>query len=216
MRVFLKFALRRPINIEWPYRPDSRSRKPGPPTGAQAPERARRQKTRMTSKPSNETGGNQKAVGDPRAQRLGVDRRRKTIPPLRYLVAGGRRRGVRRAEDKQRIIILDRYSPRILAAIVGILCLSLLDAVLTLCLIDHGASETNPVMAFFLEQGSLIFTSVKYLLTSLSVVIFLLVNHNVLPRTRFRMSSLFTFAIASFTIVVVWEIVLIYMIATRT
>jgi hypothetical protein len=30
------------------------------------------------------------------------------------------------------------------------------------------------------------------------------------------MSSLFTFAIASFTIVVVWEIVLIYVIATRT
>ena len=60
------------------------------------------------------------------------------------------------------------------------------------------------------------FTSVKYLLTSLAVVIFLLVHRNVLPRTRFRVSSLFTFAIASFAIVVVWEIVLIYVIATRT
>ena len=71
-------------------------------------------------------------------------------------------------------------------------------------------------MAFFLEQGPLIFTSVKYLLTSLAVVIFLLVNHNVLPHAWFRISNLFTFAIASFTIVVVWEIMLIYMIATRT
>jgi len=170
----------------------------------------------MTSKPDNETGGNPKAAGVPRAQRVGVDRRRKTIPSLRYLVAGGRRRGVRRAGDKQRIIILDRYSPRILAAIVGTLCLSLLDAVLTLSLIDHGAAEVNPLMDYFLNKGTLIFTSVKYLLTSLAVVIFLLLDHNVLPRTRFRMSSLFTFAIASFTIVVVWEIVLIYMIATRT
>jgi hypothetical protein len=170
----------------------------------------------MTSKPGNETGGNRKAAGDPRAQRLGVDRRRKAIPSLRYLVAGGRRRGVRRVEDRRRIIILDRYSPHLLTAIVIILCLSLLDALLTLSLIQHGAAEVNPVMAFFLKQGSLIFTSVKYLLTSLAVVIFLLVNHNVLPRTRFRMSSLFTFAIASFTIVVVWEIVLIYVIATRT
>ena len=76
--------------------------------------------------------------------------------------------------------------------------------------------EVNPVMAFFLEQGPLIFTSVKYLLTSLAVVIFLLVNHNLLPRARFRMNNLFTFAIASFAIVVVWEIVLIYVIATRT
>jgi hypothetical protein len=135
---------------------------------------------------------------------------------MRYLVAGGRRRGVRRAEDRRRFIILDRYSPHLFAAIVGILCLSLLDALLTLSLIEHGATETNPVMDFFLKQGSLIFTSVKYLLTSLAVVIFLLVNHNVLPRTRFRVSSLFTFAIASFMIVVVWEIVLIYVIATRT
>jgi len=170
----------------------------------------------MTSKPDNETGGQQKAAGDRRAQRFGEDRRRKTIPSLRYLVAGGRRRGVRRVEDKQRIIILDRYSPHLLAAIVGILCLSLLDALLTLSLIEHGADEVNPVMAYFLEQGPLIFTSVKYLLTSLAVVIFLLVNHNVLPRARFRMSNLFTFAIASFGIVVVWEIMLIYMIATRT
>jgi hypothetical protein len=169
----------------------------------------------MTSRPGNETGASQKAAGDRGAQRSGVDRRRKRIPPLRYLVAGGRRRGVRRAEDHQRIIILDRYSPRILAAIVGILCLSLIDAVLTLSLIDHGAAEVNPVMDFFLQQGSLVFTCVKYLLTSLSVVIFLLVNHSVLPRTRFRMSSLFTFAIASFAIVVVWEIMLFYMITTR-
>jgi hypothetical protein len=170
----------------------------------------------MTSKPDNETGGKQKATGDSRAQRFGVDRRRKTISPLRYLVAGGRRSGVRRVEDRQRFIILDRYSPHLLTAIVGILCLSLLDALLTLSLIEHGVAEVNPVMAYFLNKGSLIFTSVKYLLTSLSVVIFLLLNHNILPRTRFRMSSLFTFAIASFAIVVVWEIVLICMIATRT
>lgn len=170
----------------------------------------------MTSKSGNATGENQKAAEAPRAQRVGVDRRRKTIPPLRYLVAGGRRMGVRRVEDRRRIIILDRYSPHLFAAIVGILCLSLLDAVLTLSLIEHGATEVNPVMAFFLKQGPLMFTIVKYLLTSMAVVIFLLVNHNVLPRTRFRMSSLFTFAIASFAIVVVWEIMLFYMIATRT
>jgi len=170
----------------------------------------------MTSKPGNETSGKQKAAGEPRAPRFGVDRRRKTIPALRYLVAGGRRRGVRRVEDKQRLIILDRYSPHLLKAIVGILFLSLLDAILTLSLIEHGATEINPVMAFFLKEGPLIFTGVKYLLTSLAVVIFLLVNHNVLPRTRFRMSHLFSFAIASFAIVVVWEIVLIYIIATRT
>jgi hypothetical protein len=202
--------------MKWPYGIDSRSRNHSPPTGAPGPERARRPKTRMTSKPGNETGGNRKAAGDPRAQRLGVDRRRKAIPSMRYLVAGGRRRGVRRAEDRRRFIILDRYSPHLFAAIVGILCLSLLDALLTLSLIEHGATEVNPVMAFFLKQGPLIFTSVKYLLTSLAVVIFLLVNHNVLPRTRFRLSSLFTFAIASFAIVVVWEIMLFYMIATRT
>ena len=156
----------------------------------------------MNSKPDNETGGNQIAAGDRGAQRSGVDLRRQTIPSLRYLVAGGRRRGVRRVEDKQRIIILDRYSPHLLAAIVGILCLSLLDALLTLGLIEHGAAEINPVMDFFLKQGPFVFTSVKYLLTSLAVVIFLLVNHNVLPRTRFRMSSLFTFGIVAFAIVV--------------
>jgi hypothetical protein len=170
----------------------------------------------MTSTPGNETGGNPKAAGDRHAQRSGVDRRRLTIPSLRYLVASGRRRGVRRAEDQQRIVYLDRYSPRIFAAIVGILCLSLLDALLTLDLIEHGATEVNPSMAFFLKQGPLVFTSVKYLITSLSVVIFLLVNHGAIPNSRFRMNNLFTFAIASFAIVVVWEIMMIYMIATGT
>jgi hypothetical protein len=152
------------------------------------------------------SAGNLRSVGD---------RRRKTLPPLRYLVAGGRRRRVRRLEDSHRIVLLDRYSPKLLAAILGILVLSLLDAALTLYLVEHGASELNPVMDYFLKKGPLIFTVTKYLLTCIAVLIFLALANSIVPRSNFKAKKLFPYALIAFGGVVVWELVLIFFFVTR-
>lgn len=147
--------------------------------------------------------------------RAGGDRRRRALPPLRYLISGGRRRAVRRLADSQRIVLLDRYSPKLFAAIVGILALSLLDAVLTLYLIEHGSSELNPVMDYFLRKGPLIFTVAKYLLTCIAVLIFLLLANSVVPRSNFRAEKLFPYALIAFGAVIAWELLLIFFLVGR-
>ncbi len=153
------------------------------------------------------------AAGD---QRRTVDRRRRRIPSIGFLWRGGRRRQVRRTDDRRRISILDHYSQGLLVVILGILFLSLTDAFLTLNLIEHGASEINPVMAYFLQKGPYVFTVVKYGFTSLAVIIFVLVKNSVIRGSRLRTQSLFTFAIVCFAIAVVWQILLILSTSCRS
>jgi hypothetical protein len=137
------------------------------------------------------------------------------LPPLRYLLAGGRRRAVRRLEDSHRIVLLDRYSPKLFAAILGILGFSLLDAFLTLYLVEHGSSELNPVMDYFLKKGPLIFTVAKYTLTCVAVLIFLVLANSVVPRSNFRAKKLFPYALLAFGVVIAWELLLIFFLVTR-
>ncbi len=149
-------------------------------------------------------------------KRYGGDRRKRVVPPLRYLLFGGRRKRVRREEDMNGIAIMDRYSQSLFVVIMGIICLSLIDAVMTLHLISHGATEINPVMAYFLDKGTVNFIVAKYILTSLAVIIILLLKNNYLPKTRIRSKSLFIFAIVSFGLVIIWEILLVFMLAARS
>lgn len=173
----------------------------------------------MTSTPNNPADRNpqtDRIENAPGEKRFGAERRRRSVPSLSILFSGGRRCRVRRVHDQRRIVILDRYSPGLLAVIMGILFLSLTDAFLTLNLIEHGASEINPVMAYFLQKGPLVFTLVKYGLTSLAVIIFLLVKNSVIQGSRMRTRSLFTFAFVCFLIAVVWQIILIFTLSCRS
>jgi len=153
--------------------------------------------------------------GGDSCQRSGRDRRGRMIPPLRFLIAGGRRRKVRRSEDLQRIVILDRYSPKLLISIVGILLLSILDGLLTLYLIEHGSTELNPVMDYFLKKGPYIFAVSKYALTSISVVIFVILANSVVPRSNFRAQKLFPYALLAFGSVIAWELLMVVVLAAR-
>ncbi len=143
-------------------------------------------------------------------------RRQSAFPALRYVFFGGRRRGVHRAEDRWQIVILDHYPTGLFAVIVGILLLSLTDAFLTLNLIEHGATEINPVMNYFLGKGPTVFTLVKYAITSAAVIIFVLVRNSVIRGSRFQTQRLFTFALVCFGIAVVWQFVLIFMTSCRS
>ena len=75
-----------------------------------------------------------------------------------------RRRDGRRATDR-RYAIVDWYSPRLLIPVLTILGLCVLDGMLTVMLMKHGASELNPVMALFLPHNLLWFAFVKLALT---------------------------------------------------
>jgi hypothetical protein len=150
------------------------------------------------------------AAGQPGGEkRCGRDRRTNHKERLRYILFNGRRERVRRDEDRTRVLIFDRYNPRLFAAIIAILMLSIFDALFTLILIENGSSELNPVMAYFLQHGLLPFIIAKYLLTSIGVVILLIFRNVFLTRAKTYPRSLFTPVIITFLAVIAWEIFLL-------
>ena len=143
-------------------------------------------------------------------KRLGIDRRTDNKARLKYLLFNGRRERSRRNEDRGKVVIFDRYNQRLFLAITTILILSTLDALLTLVVIQRGAKELNPVMAYFLEHGTLTFVVAKYVLTSIGVLILLVLKNVFLTKIKIYTHSLFPCVIVVFIIVIVWELFLIY------
>lgn len=147
-------------------------------------------------------------------KRSGQDRRTHKFPKLKYVLFSGRRAEVRRKEDLQHTFYFDRYSSHLFAAIVAILLLSVLDALLTLHLIGKGSTEMNPVMRFFLRFGPIAFMGAKYFLTCFGVVVLLLFRNVVRKGSIAHAQNLFSYIIAAFTTVIVWELYLIFFIAS--
>ena len=141
-------------------------------------------------------------------RRSGSDRRRQATLTWRSFLFGGRREAFRRQEDRQRAFYLDRYRQSLFAVLLGIVLLSVIDAILTLILIDNGAVEINPVMAFYLEVGPHAFVAVKYALTSIGVLVLLLFRNYVLKSLRIRAGAFIYVALAAFLLVVTWQIYL--------
>ena len=130
------------------------------------------------------------------------------------LYRGGKRETIRRREERNVIFLADRYSQALFGAIILILFFSVLDALLTLYLIDHDATEINPVMAYYIDVGPYAFFFVKYMLTSVSVVILLLCQNAFLRTMRMYAHSLFYLIVAAFVSVVAWELFLIFHVLT--
>ncbi len=154
--------------------------------------------------------GNGFIVAGGKERRSGVDRRRQGRAPLRFLIAGGRRTQGRRYEDRQRMICFDRYRQSHFSIIALILFFSLMDALLTLELINRGAIELNPIMAFYLGIDPRMFLLVKYGLTSAGVIILLLFNNFVMKPFRVRVGTLLYLVLAAFLGVFSWQVFLIH------
>jgi hypothetical protein len=147
-------------------------------------------------------------------KRCGKDRRTHQFPKLRYLLFSGRRAKVRRKGDLHSTFYFDRYSSNLFAAIVAILLLSVLDALLTLYLIDQGSTELNPIMSYFLKYGPFVFMGAKYLLTCLGVIILLLFRNVLRKRSTTHSLHLFSYIIGAFTSVIAWELYLIFFVVS--
>lgn len=103
-------------------------------------------------------------------RRGGVDRRQRT---LHGLLSGGtrsRRQGPRRGNDRA-LAAVDRHHPQWLAVALVILLLSCADAFLTLVLLQHGATEINPVMKPLVHGSGRAFAVWKLLLTAGGVIV---------------------------------------------
>ena len=138
-------------------------------------------------------------------RRSGRDRRQRRFPSLKGLFIYRKRRTLRRAEDRRKIVLLDYYSQSFLFIIVLIMGLSVVDALLTLLLLDHGAVELNPVMAYFLNRGPLVFMTAKYLLTTAGVLIVLILNQAFIRPLMIEARVLFRYFAGIFATVIGWE-----------
>jgi hypothetical protein len=147
-------------------------------------------------------------------KRSGKERRAHQFPKWRYLLFSGKRAKARRKEDRHRTFYFDRYSSNLFAAIVAILMLSVLDALLTLYLIDSGSTELNPVMSYFIEYGPFVFMGAKYFLTCTGVIILLLFRNVLRKRSITHTQHLFSYIIVAFTTVIAWELYLIIFIVS--
>ena len=142
-------------------------------------------------------------------RRSGRDRRSDHVPfASRYLLIG-RRKGQRRKEDRLTYRVPDRFSPKTYAAIYLIIILSVLDAFFTVDLVSRGATELNPVMAYYLSHGPIVFFWTKYLLTTAAVMIILLNQQSFLQK-KIGVNVLFVLLIIPFALVVQWELYLIF------
>ena len=114
----------------------------------------------------------------------------------------------RRKGDKNKFIYVDQYHPRLLFLVILLLILNICDGLFTLHLIDLGAIEKNPVMAYFLSLGAWPFMTVKFLLTCFGIVV-LLVFHNFYSSLLHIHTITFIPAMtAVFIIVLFWQLFL--------
>jgi hypothetical protein len=136
-------------------------------------------------------------------RRCGQDRRQKQLS--KRLFFRGVRESMRRADDRNRIVIFDRYKPSLFNGIIIVLSLSILDAILTLILLSQGAKELNPVMRYYLSHGPQVFIFVKYGLTVLPMLIILVANEALTHRYRIGADIIFFIFAAFFAGVIIWE-----------
>jgi hypothetical protein len=141
-------------------------------------------------------------------RRSGEDRRRMRAPRFSKYWLMGRRGSLRRNGDRHRHYGPERHSHKTFLLILLIISLSVLDSIFTLNLISRGATELNPIMDYYLNQGPLVFFVTKYLLTFASVLLILLYQNAYLFRTRFKVKSLFLVFVISFALIVQWELYL--------
>jgi hypothetical protein len=135
--------------------------------------------------------------------RRSIDDRRKQSTPFlsRQTIFGGRRKTIRRKEDKRKHIFLDNYGLLLFITLLLLLILSISDAYLTLTLVNaYNATELNPIMAYYLEYGSITFFLEKFLFTSVAVFIFCIFNNFAVARISLALAIIIYLGVVHYEI----------------
>jgi hypothetical protein len=103
-------------------------------------------------------------------ERQSIERRRSIVRAFWRGNFERRRIAPRRGTD-QPAVVTDWFHPQWLATTILILLLCVADAILTITLISHGASEINPLMVPLVKGSGVSFAFVKLGLTITGVVV---------------------------------------------
>jgi len=135
------------------------------------------------------------------------DRRRQPTPLFSRYTFVGRRRGLRRREERYQGHYVDRFNGWFLGLILAIFILSLLDGFLTVFHLRNGAVELNPIMRYYLELSPAYFLLVKTFTTGVGLLI-LLLHQNFL-----RIRRIIYAIIAGYTVLVSYQLMLLALIS---
>lgn len=116
----------------------------------------------------------------------------------------GRRMNERRF-NKGAAAYVDRYSSNLMYCVIGILLLSICDAVFTLKILANGGEELNWFMAVLIEDNVSKFIAFKLALTSLALIL-LVIHHNVLITNKLRVRHLKYLILTGYSILIGYEL----------
>ena len=104
-------------------------------------------------------------------KRIQKDRRRQPTPGLSRYILFGQRKGLRRRIDQEKGGYVDRYSSGLFFFLVLIIGLNVLDALLTMMILELGGRELNPIVQSVMDLCGEKFWVWKFAIVSLSMVL---------------------------------------------
>ncbi len=137
------------------------------------------------------------------------DRRKPSLKSFIYGAFYGRRRRIRRDEDRDHTF-LDHHPPHLLVISTIILALSVVDGLLAVHLINSGMGEVklNPAMAILVRGDPVLFAIGKVICTTVGVVGLVLTAHMRIYRIIKASTVLYVFLVI-YLVLVVYEVGLV-------
>ncbi|SER26473.1 hypothetical protein SAMN05421690_101532 [Nitrosomonas sp. Nm51] len=121
----------------------------------------------------------------------------------------GRRMNERRSETARwGAVYVDRYANHLMLCVVGILLLSVGDAIFTLKILTRGGEELNWFMAILIDESVNKFVAVKMSLTALALIM-LVIHHNVRIVYTMRVRHVKYAILAGYSVLIGYELYLL-------
>ncbi|HXX33894.1 MAG TPA: DUF5658 family protein [Thermodesulfobacteriota bacterium] len=136
-------------------------------------------------------------------RRIHEDRRKQPTPALSKFTVKGRRESFRRKEERKRGGYIDRYGSGLFFLIVFIAGLNVMDAWLTMTILENGGWETNPVVSSIIQLYGDRFWIWKFAIVSVPLILLCL-------HCKFRLAAHALWTIGVFYIIaILYQILLI-------
>jgi hypothetical protein len=143
-------------------------------------------------------------------QRTQSDRRMEPTSAWAAFPPAGQRMLHRRANEHRRPYFVDRFSTATLVCVLLLLIASIVDAILTIQLLQAGCDEINPLMDRLLNLGVLPFLLGKYALMVTGLPVLLIFKNHYLFGTRFRVRYLIPMAVLLYAVLIGYQLVLMH------
>jgi len=140
-------------------------------------------------------------------RRVRVERRQANLRSCLHALYKNRRRGDRRSDHSNENVYVDVYGTNIMLGALAVMIFCILDAFFTLILLDRGASELNPFLAWMLEIDVMWFYASKYIITA--VCVFWVVIHKQFDFFGFKGRHVMLGAILAYITLITYQISLL-------